>query len=352
MAAAEGLPIDGSRFEHQLAAPVTVRWANVSLRKALESLQKAQRIGIAIDRRIDADAPFEMSLEGDALELALTRIADRKRIGCSLLGPVVYFGPKPTCEKLQTVAALRREDIGKLPAGPRRLLLQSRPAGWPNLAEPAKLVEQLAQEARVEIVNIEIIPHDLWAEANLPPLPWSDRLTLILAQFDLTFEVDRLGRSITLAAIPESVTITRKYAGGDAPRTRQTRLQQLVPGAQIEVAGGQLIVRGRSEEHREIAALLAGKQVRTKTVTEGQQRYKLKVAGLPLESVFAQLGKLLKLDIQYQREAIDRAAISLKQLISFDVTDATLEELLTAALQDTGLTYERNGTTVIIRPAR
>lgn len=351
-AAPPDIPISGRRFEQQLAAPVTATWNNVSFRKALQSLQDAQQVALVLDRRIDADAPFAFAADGDTLELTLARIAQRKQIGCTILAPVVYFGPQRVCEQLQTVAALRREDIGKLPASPRRLLSQSKPGGWPRLAQPAKLVAQMAEEARVKVENLETVPHDLWAEANLPVLPWSDRLTLILAQFNLTFEVTRNGRSITLVPIPNQVAITRSYAGGDAPRLRMAKLKQLVPNAQIDLNGTQLVVVGRNEDHHEVATLLAGKQVRKQVVSEGQRRYKLKVAGLPLENVFAQLGKMLKLEIRYDRDAIDRADISLKQLISFDVADATLEELLTAALNNTGLTHERTGTVVTIRPAK
>jgi hypothetical protein len=345
-------PRSGSSFERQLTAPLTAKWNHVSFRRAIKSLGDTQNIAIVIDRRMDADKPFALAVTGDSLELTLARIAESEQIGCSIFPPVVFFGPKSACERLQTVAALRREEIGRLPAGPRRLMSQSRPGGWPILGEPAKLVENLAAEARVTIKNPEIIPHDLWDEARLPPMPWSDRLTLILAQFDLTFEVGPDGRSIELKPIPNDVTITRKYAGGDSPSTRRAKLRKLVPGVQIEMDGGQLVVRGRLEEHREIASLLSGKQVRTKTVTRGDQRYTLKVAGLPLENVFAQLGKMLKLEIQYDREAIDKAGISLKQLISFEVTKATLEELLSAALQDTGLKYELTGTTVTMRPVK
>jgi hypothetical protein len=227
---------------------------------------------------------------------------------------------------------------------------QTKPGGWPRLAEPAGLVEQLAAEANVTVKNLDAIPHDLWAESRLPSLPWSDRLTLILAQFDLTFAVAPNGRSIALTPIPADVAIEKTYPGGDSPGTRRSRLRKLVPDAQIELRDGQLLVRGRIEDHREIAALLAGKPVRERTVTPGDRRYTLKVAGLPLENVFAQFGKLLKLEIRYDHKAIQESDISLKQLISFEVAEATLEELLSAALQDTGLTYDLTRTTVTIRP--
>jgi hypothetical protein len=345
-------PNSGSRFDRQLAAPVTAKWDNVSFRHAIDGLKDAQKIAIVTDRRIDADAPFALTVEGDSLELTLARIAERKQIGCTIFPPVIYFGPKSSCARLQTLAALRREEIGKLQAGPRKLMAHSGPGGWPSLAEPARLVEQLAAEAKLTVTNLEAIPHDLWAESRLPSMPWSDRLTLILAQFDLTFDIAPNGRAITLTPIPADVAITKIYAGGDSPSTRQARLQKLVPNAQIKINGKQIVVHGRVEDHHEIATLLAGKQVRTKTVTRGQQRYTLNVAGLPLESVLAQLGQMLKLEIKYDRAAIDKADGSLEQLISFKVTDATLDELLAAALKGTGLAYELAGKTVTIRPAK
>ena len=47
-------------------------------------------------------------------------------------------------------------------------------------------------------------------------------------------------------------------------------------------------------------------------------------------------------------KAIQKTGIALNQLITFRVENASLDELLSAALKNTGLTYERHEKTVTI----
>ena len=92
-----------------------------------------------------------------------------------------------------------------------------RSSHWDDLTEPRQLVDALAEEAGVEILGVERIPHDLWPAADLPPLSWIDRLTLIAAQFELSFELDKTGRRAQLVPMPEDVAVVRSYqAGADA----------------------------------------------------------------------------------------------------------------------------------------
>lgn len=335
-----------SRLEH----PVTASWSNLPFREAMASLAKAQQIAILIDRRVDGDAVFSLSLTADPLGVALQKIAERKNIGVSTLGSIVYFGPQTSTEKLKTLAALRRDEIAGLPAGARRLMLQSRSWSWEDLAEPRTLLGDLAKEARVQLEVPQKLPHDLWRGNRLPAAIWSDRLSLLLIQFDMTFTVGPDGRSISIAPIPDVVQIERSYAGGDDPESRARKLAARVPGARIRVDTNKLQATGRIEDHEQIAQLLSGRSVRTTTVKPGRDVYTLKVEGLPLEKVFMQLGTMLKLNIRYDEKAIDKAGISLAQLITFRVENATLDELLTAALKDTELTYERKDDSVTIKP--
>ncbi len=342
--------VTGMRLTRQLEQPVTATWSNQPFREALASFSQTQHVAVIIDRRIDADAPLSLTIAGVPLRTAILMIAERKGIGSSLLGPVVYLGPKQTAEQLKTLAALRQDEAGKSPAGERKLLTQSRPWSWDDLAEPRKLASQLGKEARIEILGLEQIPHDLWSAKRLPALLWSDRLTLLLAQFGLMGKISADGRSVAIVPIPEIVEIERRYAGGDQPATRAARLAAQVPKARIWVDGDRLVAVGRLEDHEEISQLLSGKQVRTTTVTPGPQRYKFNVAGLPLDEVLTQLGTMLKLDVKYAQKEIQAANISLNQLITFQIENASLDELLAAVFKNTGLTFERQDKRVTVKP--
>ena len=56
--------------------------------------------------------------------------------------------------------------------------------------------------------------------ADLPPLPLVDRLTLILGQFNLTFQISSDGRTVTLVSMPEDLMPMKTSTRGQ--RSRQT----------------------------------------------------------------------------------------------------------------------------------
>ena len=71
-----------------------------------------------------------------------------------------------------------------------------------GLYAPRELLTHLVEQAGVDLLGGQQVPHDLWAAADLPALTWVDRVTLIVNQFDLTFEVVPGGRSVRLIPVP------------------------------------------------------------------------------------------------------------------------------------------------------
>ncbi|HXT57480.1 MAG TPA: hypothetical protein VN699_02545, partial [Pirellulales bacterium] len=189
--AADPLPwLSGSAMREQLARPIKLAWSGMPIRKGLADLARSQRLAILLDRRVDPGRPLELRLDDVPLELALERIARSRHLGLSWYGPLVYFGPEAAAERLKTLAALRVADAKSLPSSARAPFARQQPWRWNDLTTPRELVEQLAIEAKIEIAGLEQIPHDLWAAADLPPLSWTDRMTLIANEFDLTFRFD------------------------------------------------------------------------------------------------------------------------------------------------------------------
>ena len=74
------------------------------------------------------------------------KIAARLKIGVSMLGPVAYFGPRDTAWRLQTVAALRKDDISKLPSAVRSKWTRLQPWKWNDLSTPRDLLNAVAEQ--------------------------------------------------------------------------------------------------------------------------------------------------------------------------------------------------------------
>ena len=340
----------GPTLKRQLESRIGITWSGTPLRQAIGNLSKHNAVAVLIDRRVDPSQEMELSLADTPLRDAFDRIAADRKLGVAMLGPVAYFGPLWTARRLRTVATLRREEIPGLMAEKRKLLGRTRAWSWPDLAEPRALLEQLAAEGGFTIEGVEQVPHDLWAGADLPALALGDRLTLLLAQFDLTYSYQQQGAAIAIQPITEDVAIERRFPAGADPEKQVAKWRALLPDSSITIADGKLVVRGLLEDMERIDVVRKGSSVATKVTGPVQTAYTLTIRDQPLEPLLKQLAKKLMLDIRIEQEACAAAGISLDMKISFTVKDVPLDKLLSAALEPAGLTFRREDTVVHVSP--
>ena len=219
----------GPALQRRLAAPVDIMWSENTLRHALGMLSQVHRVAIVLDRRVAPDQQIDLEVSATPLGLALRQIAERCQLTVAMLGPVAYFGPPGATSRLRTLSTLREEDARKLPPAASKKLLQSKALAWDDFAAPRALVEKLAREGGVDLTGLELVPHDLWSAAEMPPLPLVDRITLLANQFDLTFQIAADGSSLQLVPVPDDVALTRSYPGGRRPPGDGRRLRRLGP---------------------------------------------------------------------------------------------------------------------------
>ena len=363
----------GKRLRDSLAQPGNCLWQDTPLRMALESFSSARHVAVILDRRVDPGQLVNLTLTDLSGEEILEQVSQSREVGFCFLGPVAYFGPFSTTRRLRTVAELRREEIrglqsgvaGKPPKSKRsdrstlsgitKKLLESERFGWSDLATPRDLLSELAAENQFEILGIERIPHDLWAACNLPPLPLSDRLTLILAQFDLTFNVTADGSSIGLVAMPETPVLVRDYPGGRHPESLVSEWFQRSPDCRFKVVNGRVYVQGRLEDHELITEPprpTAAKPRETGPLDLDKMRFKTKVPSQPFDKVLGQIAAQLQLELRLDRKAFESAGVSPEQRISFSVTDATFDQLMDAIVGPAGCTWHREGNLLEVHPAK
>jgi hypothetical protein len=351
--AAESTWLTGEPLKQALTQKIGITWSNIQLRQAIERLSQSRKVAIVLDRHVDPDQKIELKFDDVPLSEAFQRIASRLGMGTTMLGPVAYFGPKTTTERLRTVSALRNDDANRLPVAIRQHWTKLKPWRWEALTAPRDLITELAHESGIEIAGLQQIPADLWAAADLPPTSLSDRLTLILAQFDLTFEPAADGLSLRLLPLPEKPALERTYTvvGSPSDVVNNLRQQKLLSDADIRVAGNKIVVRGRQEDQETVNDLLAGRGARKTTVNEGRKVYTLRVpVDKPVGHLLDELGPALKLEIHVDRQAISTAGLSLDKLVQLDVKDVTADELLRAVLEPAGLTFHRRGDVIDVTP--
>ncbi len=344
--------LEGDKFQRQLNLPMGISWTEIPLRRGLGRIAANQGVAIWLDRRVDPGQAVDFSIRGTPLLSALEKLAIQLKLGVGSVGNVLYLGPPAVAEKLATVAALRREEVAQLPAEARSAWQTRRPMRWEALAAPHELLEQWASEldlgdAPLQVVRPELLPHDRWAAADFPSLPLSDRLSLLLAGFSLTYDISRDGSAIRLAPLPESATITRTFRPDNALRAEQQVARQF-PEVAVSRRGNRLTASGRFEDLERIARLLRGEQINMPAVQDADVRLSLKVeneqVGGIVRALERQYGLTVKLD-----PALGEL---LTKRVTFEVKLVTLEELLEVVLTPAGITYRLDGKTLELRPAQ
>ncbi|MCH5376126.1 MAG: hypothetical protein JJ992_19315, partial [Planctomycetes bacterium] len=344
--------LTGERLERQLQTHVTaLRWVSNPLRAALGSLARSQHVAMFLDRRIDPDQTVDFTAQDEPLQELIVRFANSRHIGACRVGPVIYFGPPETTAVLSTVVELRRDELRRWPASVAARLKVSHPVSWAELAEPRDLIVQAARQAGLEVTGLELVPHDLWPAANLPPLDFAEHMSLLLAGFGLTFESVEGVLQIRLIPLPSSVAIERAYrvSARQAARIMEL-LQQRFPEAEVERRADGLSVRGPIEIHRTVDSWLRGESTTTAIrppAKNAEVRYTLDIKNQPVGRIAEALAKRLGLRIQYDPRSRDK----LSELVSFRVEEVTRDELLRALLAPAGLSFRIADETLEVFPA-
>ncbi|MGD0383049.1 MAG: STN domain-containing protein [Thermoguttaceae bacterium] len=330
-------------------------WSEIPLRQALESLARNKKVAVLIDRRVDPSRKIDISLHQTPLKEVLETIAQKCNLGISMVGPAAYFAPPEVARRVRTLVALRQEDVRRLaPAAAKRFFNQKSMA-WDDFAQPRELLEKLGTENGIRIEALDQIPHDLWAAADLPPLELIERITLIAGQYDLTFQVSADGNRLTLLPVPEHVELVRTYPAGRQAQATAKNYAALAPQAQIQIKGDKIVVVGMIEDHQRISAPHRPAERNTAKSADTDftlKQYTLTIVEQPIGPLLEQLGPQLNLELKIDDNAIRQAGVSLDQRVSFSVKDATVDELLRAALQQTGLKFVRRGNVVQIEPSQ
>lgn len=326
----------GPAVRKELETPLSLTWSEREAREGLASLAKSTGVAIWLDRQIDPDRKLTLKAADEPLNLVLLRVAEQLGSGVTLVGSVVYLGPPETTAVVATLATLRRQELQKLPTDTKSRLVRSEVWRWDELAEPRDLLVALAERGGVKVENPELVPHDLWPASHLPAMPWTERMTLLLAGFGLTYEFADGGRAIRLVPLPKEATIQKTYTPRGDAADAAAQLRRLVPQAKIVREGSQLAVEATAEDHDKIDRLLKGERVKTAVATPGERRYSLTVENQPAGAVVKTVATQLEKELKFAPDI--REILATK--VTFTVKDVPIKELLEKALKPLGLAFK------------
>jgi hypothetical protein len=325
----------GSELTKALRAPLDRSGSDKPVGESLTALSQATSVAMLLDRRVDPNQAVSIDAHGISLADEIKRIATTLQLGTGTIGPVQYIGPKSTAPRVEALSELRRHDAT---SSGRRAWLKTAPSGWDDLAEPRELAQSIAADAGAKISNLAAIPHDVWPAWSGPPLSHVDRLTLVLAGFDLTFELRDDGTEVQIVPAPEQLTFERTYDIIDSVSKVSSQLRRLLPDIKVQGSGSKAIrVTATAEQHAQVADLLAGKSTTTKTiVVPGEKVYTFKAENQLIGAMVQTLAKERGLKVQASESIIEK----LKQRGTVEVEKASFEAALKKVLDPVGIKYK------------
>lgn len=324
----------GSELTKALRAPLDRTGSDKPVGESLTALSHATGVAMFLDRRVDPNQTVSIDAHGISLADEIKRIATTLQLGTGTIGPVQYIGPKSTAPRVEALSELRRHDAA---SSKHKAWLKTAPSGWDDLAEPRELARSIAADAGAKISNLAAIPHDVWPAWSGPPLSHVDRLTLVLAGFDLTFELRDDGTEVQIVPAPEQLTFERTYEITGRMASVTNELKRLLPGINVQPSGKAIRVTATAEQHAQVADLLAGKSTTTKTiVVPGEKVYTFKAENQLIGAMVQTLAKERGLKVQASESIIEK----LKQRGTVEVEEASFEAALKKVLDPVGLKYK------------
>ncbi len=371
----------GTPFHKVLDQSTGLTWSGDSLRNALQELSRSKKVAILLDRRIDPTQELKLSRANIPLRDLIAAIADSVGAGSTVVGNVVYVGPKPSAERLPLLIKLRGQELVQLAATKSasmakesKNLWQTRAAkfkdqrtlSWVDFDHPRELLQQLETRYQFEIEQLDKIPHDLWAGNSLPQVTAAEALSLLLIQFGSTFQFLPDRAAIRIVPLREEEAVVERSYSTPASQSEKVirELRDKFPKAKIEQEEMKVTIRATAEQHLLIAQIMkqpaTGNTVRSPVKKSGSKSDKPEPSPLSRKHTLtvknASLLEVIKtfegagVRFDYDREQLEAAKISLDRKVDIDVKGMTVEAIFRQLLEPLGLEVSAEGETLRLSP--
>jgi hypothetical protein len=145
--------------------------------------------------------------------------------------------------------------------------------------------------------------------------------------------------------------VAKNYPAGKKPEQSAKRFAELAPNAEIKISGEKLVVKATLEDHERLATPHSpgGKTAASNDPPDlSRQQFTLTINEQPIGPLIKLLAKQIGLELQMDEKAIESAGVHLSQRVSFEVKDATIDQLLQAAIHSTPLKYRLQNRVLVI----
>ncbi|WP_437190872.1 hypothetical protein [Planctomicrobium sp. SH527] len=352
-----GRQATGPEFQKLLVQPLMVSLELVPLRKVLTQFSEERGIGILIDRRIDPRQLVFVDLQAVFFDAGIAELTSQFA-SVSVVADTLFVGPKENASALQTRIAITEQALDSLLAkdiGRKFDLARRKGVRWETGATPKEILTRIAQGYKIQIENLDVIPHDQWESGGIVNPNCVEAISMIATQFDLEPKwID--GNTVRLVEQVESPKLQVQHSiRRISPEDAVQKIKERFPDLSVEFGRSFVTVTGLQEEQQEVAVLLGNRAARKVPVNPREaalkdRRYSLKVHNRPFREL---MGLLEKQGVQFRwsEKSLDDAGVNLDQHISLELNQATIYQMMADACRPLGLTYEVQGMTIILIPA-
>ncbi len=317
-------------------------WENVPLRTCIEGQLASFGLTCWIDRRVDANQLVSVEFPATTLEQCLQKIAATVGAQVGLVENVVVFAPAEQLASMERAAVLLHDQLSRASGDSSSVRQQG--LQWPMLVTPTELLAQISRLWDVELQNS--LPHDLMAKGKLPACTLATQLTLLLGGFDKQvvfadhkFAFQTLNAASDWQAVyaadelrPDAISLIAKQKTRNGLKTKQRSLP----------------VDGPSSFHRKLLARPSTGPTRDRGGKLLERKLSSFVArDKPVAEVVEHIANNLDLQVSWD----ERIAESVKQqLISLDMKDIRLEELLAQVGTAARLSIKLSSGVIVVAP--
>jgi hypothetical protein len=351
----------GPRFRTALRETVPgASWKQALLRDAMHQIAVDYDLSILRDRRVDPTSPINLAVTNVTLDDLLSQLANAGHAERRIVGNTVFFASPETAGLLRTLVALREEELAsdrfRRVASRQIALRRGHTVRWADLTSPGEVLDRVADVCEVQIDNPDLLPHDLWARGVFADMTPAEMLTLVLFQFDLTFEWGSDLRSVRLVPLPadgSQIVLERTHRPRQSPQDAIALWTAELGDLQTTVEGNAVVVAARLEQHEAIEQLIRGKPdpataPLNSPVPLSRRQFTLHVSAVPASAVMKQL-EVSGITFDYDAEALRDAGVDFEQPVSMNVRQADADEFLGELFDPLGLKVRYSGTRVELK---
>lgn len=217
-----------AQSDDRLEAPVQASWTRVPIRDWVARATSLAGRPVILDRRVDPEWQVTLTARGESLRAVLEQVAEAAGARVDDLRGSIRIVPTATAGLALAAEQDTAARLARLPARQKNGLTTRQSWQWPAGARPRDLVTAAAAEAGLRIDGLELVPHDHFPAADLPPLSLVERLDLVVAHFDqrILWVADGgllVGRVVPIDAEIKTDVGRPREARGDTPPPRRRR---------------------------------------------------------------------------------------------------------------------------------